>query len=127
MNLGGSIGVALIGSIVIAMLASTFSGSVALNPKVPQQVKLQVEVATTTFPDFVSVKELAAAAKHVGVSAQHTAELVKEYTVAQLTALQTGFAVLAVFALVALVWFLMLPREQPEVKDETRARVRAGT
>lgn len=122
MNLGGSIGVALVGSIVIAMLASTFSSSVAVNPKIPLPVRQQVDVVATHYADFVSVKDVSAAATRAGIPAGQTAELVKEYSVAQLSALQTGFAVLAILALVAIVWFLKLPEEALAATQEAAAR-----
>lgn len=112
LNLGGSVGVALIGSIVIAMLAGTFQTSVAANPSLPGPVKQQVDVAATQYADFISAKDLAAAAEQVGIPAEQTAVLVKEYSTAQLVALQTGFAFLAVFALIALVWFMRLPKSE---------------
>lgn len=127
LNLGGSVGVALVGSVVIAMLAGTFSASVSQNSSFPSQVKQQVQVAATNFPDFVSEKELAAAAASVGVSAEHTAALVKEYVVAQVTALQTGFALLAVLALASLVWFWRLPAIGSAEPDEASEPLEASS
>jgi Na+/melibiose symporter-like transporter len=115
LNLGASLGVALVGSIVIAMLATNFTSMVSANPKLPDSVKQQVSVAAEKSANFVSTTQVESAAKDAGLTADQTAELVNNYSDAQLAALRAGLAFLALFALLALAWVRRLPeRSQPE-------------
>ena len=114
LNLGASLGVALVGSIVIGLLASNFTSMVADNPKLPEPVKQQVSVAAAQDANFVSTADVEKAATEAGLPADQTAELVRNYSDAQLAALRAGLAFLALFALFALVWVRRLPeRAQP--------------
>jgi MFS family permease len=115
LNLGASLGVALVGSIVIAMLATNFTSMVSANPNLPDSVKQQVSAAAEKSANFVSTTQVETAAKDAGLTADQTAELVKNYSDAQLAALRAGLAFLALFALLALAWVRRLPeRSQPE-------------
>ena len=113
LNLGASLGVALVGSIVIAMLATNFTNMVAANPNLPDSVKQQVSAAAAQSANFATTAQVETAAKDAGLSADQTTELVKNYSDAQLAALRAGLAFLALFALLALMWVRRLPgREQ---------------
>ena len=54
LNLGASLGVALVGSILIASLATNFSTEVMASSKLPDSVKQQVVAASETSANFVS-------------------------------------------------------------------------
>ena len=54
LNLGASLGVALVGSILIASLATNFSTEVKANPNLPDSVKQQAVAASETSANFVS-------------------------------------------------------------------------
>jgi MFS family permease len=109
LNLGASLGVALVGSIVIAMLATNFTTRVSDNPNLPDSVKQQVTVAAEKSANFVSASQVESAAVAAGLPADQTTELVNNYSDAQLGALRAGLAFLALFALLALAWVRRLP------------------
>lgn len=109
LNLGASLGVALVGSIVIGLLAANFSTTVMASATLPDSVKQQVNTATQTNANFASTTQVEAAAKEAGLTADQTAELVATYSASQLAALRAGFAFLALFALIALAWVRRLP------------------
>jgi len=114
LNLGASLGVALVGSIVIAMLATNFTTMINTNPNLPDSVKQQVTAAAEQSANFVSTTEVEAAATDAGLPADQTAEIVTDYADAQLAALRAGLAFLALFAILALAWVRRLPeRAQP--------------
>ena len=109
LNLGASLGVALVGSIVIAMLASGFTDGVMASPTLPGEVKTQVAEAAEGSANFVSAGQVETAATDAGLPAEQVDEVVSTYTEAQLQALRAGFAFLALFALLALGWVRRLP------------------
>jgi hypothetical protein len=85
---------------------------VSANPNLPDSVKQQVSAAAEKSANFVSTTQVQTAAKDAGLTADQTAELVKNYSDAQLAALRAGLAFLALFALLALAWVRKLS-EQP--------------
>ena len=109
LNLGASLGVALVGSILLATLASNFSQDVQASSSLPESVKQQVSTAAAGSVNFVSTTEIEHAAGEAGVPADQTAELVATYSDAQLTALRSALGFLALFALFALAWVRRLP------------------
>jgi MFS family permease len=112
LNLGASLGVALVGAIVIAMLATNFTNMVTANPNLPDSVKQQASASAATSANFVSASEVESAAVAAGLPADQTAEIVANYEDAQLAALRAGLAFLALFALLALAWVRRLPDKQ---------------
>ena len=115
LNLGASLGVALVGSIVIGMLAANFTSTVMANPNLPDEVKQEVSVAAESSANFASTTQVEAAAQEADLTAEQTDELVTAYSEAQLDALRAGFAFLALFALIALAWVRRLPERPSEV------------
>ncbi len=113
LNLGASLGVALVGSILIASLASTFTSSVAENPDLSDELKQQVVATAEANANFVSTTQVEQAAADAGVPEDETAELVAVYSESQLTALRASLAFLALFALLALAWVRRLPERAP--------------
>jgi len=111
LNLGASLGVALVGSIVIATLASGFTTTVMESPTLPDSVKQQVSSAAAANANFVSASQVASAAAEAGLTQAQTDEVVSGYTDAQLNALRAGLGFLALFALFALAWVRRLPDE----------------
>jgi MFS family permease len=120
LNLGASLGVALVGSIVIATLAGNFTALVADNPNLSDSVKQQVTVAAEQNANFVSTSDVEAAAKEAGLPADQTAELVANYADAQLAALRAGLGFLALFALLALAWVRRLPEHAGQAVSEAQ-------
>ena len=116
LNLGASLGVALVGSIVIGMLATNFTTAVLESPTLPDNVKQEVAATAEKSANFVSTAEVEAAATDAGLPADQTAEIVAVYSEAQLEALRAGLAFLALFALLALAWVRRLPEERAVVE-----------
>ncbi len=111
LNLGASLGVALVGSILIASLGSNFTTTVAADPNLSASVKQQVTTAAAASANFVSTSQVASAAAEAGIPADQTTALVSAYADAQLKALRTGLAFLALFSLLALAYVRRLPDE----------------
>ena len=117
LNLGASLGVALVGSIVIGLLAANFTTTVMSSPTLSDSTKQQVSAAAEANANFVSTAQVEAAAKDAGLSAAETEELVTTYSEAQIDALRAGFAFLGLFALLALVWVRRLPDQAQPAPD----------
>ncbi len=109
LNLGASLGVALVGSILLAALAANFTQGIQASTSLPDSVKQQVSAAAQTSVNFASTAQVEQAAQQAGLPADQTAELVATYGDAQLTALRAALAFLALFALLALAWVRRLP------------------
>ena len=121
-QLGSSLGVALIGAIVLS----------GLDHRVPVQhrrgradqraeVSEQVGVAVGSGVDFVSADQIGAAAQEAGLDEPTAEALVDDYESAQLQALKTGLLVAAFLALLSLAFTKDLPHEVPKAADEDAA------
>ena len=67
-NLGASLGTALTGSILIAVLTASFLTNIEMNNAVPQSVKDKAKTELASGIPFMSDKQLEAAAKEAGAS-----------------------------------------------------------
>jgi hypothetical protein len=114
-NLGASIGTALAGAVLIASLTTSFTTGIQNNPDVPAQVKSAAEVQLSGGVPFVSDADLEKALDEAGVPADAAEEIVDENASARLGALRESLSILAVIALLALLFSIRIPREQPGV------------
>lgn len=108
MNLGASLGVALIGSILIASLVSNFQTNVVSDPalaNIAPQLSAQAEASA----NFVTVEQVASAATEAGLTPEEAAAVTDQYASAQISALKTAFAAIALFALLSLWYVQSLP------------------
>ena len=112
-QLGSSLGVALIGAIVLIGLTNTFISNVEDDPRISAAVSAQVGVAAGSNTNFVSSIQIDAAAKAAGLDAATTAALVDDYESAQLRALKAGLLTAAFLALISLGFTRELPHERP--------------
>jgi MFS family permease len=115
MNLGASLGVALIGSILIASLVGGFQKAVLADPAlaaVAPQLSAQAEQSA----NFVSVEQVTAGAEAAGLSPEEVAAVTEQYASAQIMALKVAFAALAFFALLALWYVQSLPKRADGAK-----------
>ncbi len=112
-NLGASIGTALTGAVLIAALSTSFLSGVAHNPAVPEQVKSHASTELAGGVPFVSDAQLRAGLQQAGVGLQASDAIVHENELARLNGLRTALSVLAVIALIALVFSRGIPTEQP--------------
>lgn len=121
-QLGSSIGVALIGSIVLAGLTSGFVANIENDERISDAVAQEVSVAAGTGVDFVAVEEVETAVRDAGVGADEAAAITDGYRSAQVRALKAGLLVAAFLALVSLLGTAKLPSE----RSDADARGRAG-
>jgi EmrB/QacA subfamily drug resistance transporter len=120
-QLGSSLGVALIGAIVLMGLTSTFISNVEHDPRISADVSAQVGVAAGSNTNFVSSSQIEAAAKTSGLDEASTAALVDDYESAQLRSLKAGLLAAALLALVSLGCNYSDPGGQPGVTLEQLA------
>jgi hypothetical protein len=118
-QLGSSLGVALIGAIVIAGLASTFVANLEADPRVADEVAQQVGVAVDGNVEFVSSEQVAEATEMAGLDPATATAIVEDYEDAQLQALKTGLLVAAAVALLALMFTGSLPGRRPGESQAT--------
>ncbi len=117
-QLGSSLGVALIGAIVLTGLTSVFLSNIESNPAISDKVASQVSVAVGTGIDFVSTDQVEAAAQDAGLDEATTTAIVDDYQDAQLKSLKAGLLVAALLALASLLFTRDLPRTVPSNDDE---------
>lgn len=108
-QLGSSVGVALIGAIVLAGLTNVFVRTIDADERIAPEVAQQVSIAAGNGVDFVASDDLAAAATDAGIDEQSADALVDDYEQAQLRALKTGLLVTGVLALLSLMSTRNLP------------------
>ena len=112
-QLGSSLGVALIGAIVLIGLTSTFITNVEKDPRISSEVAAQVGVAAGNNTNFVSSDQVHAAATSAGLDSASAAAVVEDYEAAQLRSLKAGLLAAGLLALFSLAFTRELPHEQP--------------
>ena len=122
-QLGSSLGVALIGAIVLMGLTSTFISNVQHDPRISADVAAQVGVAAGSNTNFVSSSQIETAAKKAGLDDASTAALVDDYEQAQLRSLKAGLLASALLALFSLGFTRELPHERPTPKKEAESEL----
>ena len=116
-QLGSSLGVALIGALVLVGLTSTFVSTIQGDERISAEVATQVGVAAESGVDFVSSTEIEAAAQAAGLDAATTAAIVDDYEQAQLRSLKAGLLAAAFIALASLAFTKDLPHGPPVVDE----------
>ena len=117
-QLGSSLGVALIGSIVLMGLTSTFISNVENDPRISSEVSAQVGVAAGSSTNFVAADQVESAAKKAGLDAAHTEALVQDYESAQLRSLKAGLLAAGLLALSSLAFTGELPSKRPKARQK---------
>ena len=115
-QLGSSLGLALIGAIVLMGLASTFISNVEKDPRISSEVAAQVGVAAGNQTDFVSANQVDSAAKEAGLDSASATALVQDYEAAQLRSLKAGLLAAGLLALISLGFTRELPHARPRPK-----------
>jgi hypothetical protein len=116
MQLGGSLGTALIGAVVISALGTAVLANVTSDPRISDAVDEQVTTAVGGGISFVSSDDVEAAAQEAGLSEDETTALIESYEDAQIRSLKLGLLVAANLALTAQLFAGGLPSrvEDPE-------------
>ena len=110
-QLGSSLGVALIGAIVLAGLTGAFISNVESDARIDQEAAAQVSVAVEPGIDFVAADQVEVAAQEAGLDDATSAAIADDYLQAQLLALKAGMLAAAFLALASLAFTKDLPHE----------------
>jgi len=116
-NLGASLGTALAGSVLIAVLTSSLLGGIQSNPDVPAAVKDRAGVQLASGVSFVSDSSLRAALTDAGVDGKTSDAIVTENRTARIAGLDAALAVLAFIALLSLFFTGRLPDRPAEPEE----------
>ncbi len=108
-QLGSSLGVALIGAIVLSGLTGSLVSSIQSDERISDEVASQVTVAVGSGIDFVAAEQVEAAALESGLDETTTRAIVEDYEQAQLQALKAGLLAAGFAALVSLAFTRNLP------------------
>ena len=126
MNLGASLGVALVGSILIASLVTNFQKAVISDPALASIAPQLVEQAEAS-ANFVSVEQVEATAEAAGLSPEEVEAVTAQYADAQIMALKVAFAAIAFFSILALWYVQSLPtKPRDELADGAPAAAGAA-
>jgi predicted MFS family arabinose efflux permease len=123
-QLGSSLGVALIGAIVLSGLTSAFVNTVQADERVSASVAAEVERRASTGVDFITLDDAREVVAAAGVDDATSEAVVEDYGSAQIAALKSGFLAAALFALLSLPFTRSLPHAR--VPSRTDAASPAG-
>jgi hypothetical protein len=112
-QLGASLGTALAGSVLIAILTVSFLTGIQQNPNVPDEVKAQASVELAAGVPFISNADLESLMTDAGASPELTSEVLAQNEASQIDGLRVALAVLALMGLVALFFSGRIPERQP--------------
>ncbi|MFD4134486.1 MFS transporter [Streptomyces goshikiensis] len=112
-NLGASIGTALAGSIMIAVLTSSFLATIDQNPAIPADVKSQAHTHLAGTAPFLSDEQLSAALDEAGTDPAVAQAALDANDSARIDGLRAALGILALTALLALFFTQRIPATQP--------------
>ena len=112
-QLGASLGTALAGSILIAVLTASFLTGIQNNPSVPQEAKAQASTKLAAGAPFISDKDIEARMSAAGRSQQEIDAAVKQNDASQIDGLRAALSVLAVMGVIALFFTGRIPKKEP--------------
>lgn len=122
MQLGSSIGVALVGAIVLSGLVANFLTQIEDDARVPSVVVGQTTVRVSEGVSFVSAEQVREVARDADLAPAVVDALVDDYTAAQLFALKSGLLACMLLALLAIPATRRLPADRPGVTGAAPAR-----
>ena len=128
-NLGASIGTALSGAILIAVLTTTFFGSVAANPAIPKELASQGagRAVEPAYPSSATPTSTRSCRRPTSRRRRPTPSW-RRTSHSRINGLRAALAVLALIALIALAMTRRLPTVQPgDAPSGTPTEPRAGT
>ena len=125
-NLGSSLGTALIGSILIGALATSFASGVATSA-LPAEVQTLVTEATDEGVEIVPAASVPQIAEEAGLSEDDGAELQRVYVGSQLESLRIAFFGLIALALLSLLASRGIPDEVPLRRPQDVSEPTAAT
>jgi hypothetical protein len=123
-NLGASMGTALAGSLMISAVSAGFLTNIQQNPSIPNRIKEDATVKLAGGVPFISDADFNAALDEAGVRNKTSEDALAAYQDARIDGLKTSLGILAVLALVGLLYSGRIPSRQPQgggvpVEDDT--------
>jgi EmrB/QacA subfamily drug resistance transporter len=116
-QLGSSIGVALIGSIVLTSLSGAYLRQIADDDRISSETASAVEVRLASGSSFIPSDQAEAAAREAGLPDAEVQALVEDYEEAQLQALRSGLLAVVAIAGAAFLVTGNLPSRRPYDDD----------
>jgi EmrB/QacA subfamily drug resistance transporter len=126
LNVGASLGTALVGSILIATLSALFLQGIAAHPDVPASLTAHAEATFGAGVPFVSDSAVRSTLQAAGVPETTINAVLAVNASARLSALRAALAVVALVAVLALFFTSWIPTKQPGATDATGAQKPAG-
>ena len=120
-NLGASLGTALAGSVLISVLTASLIAGIQTNPQVPAEVKAKAGIELAAGVPFLSDTALQTGLTDAGVTADTASAIVEENRVARIEGMDFALGVLALLALISLLFSGRIPEEPAagELVEET--------
>lgn len=112
-NLGASIGTALAGSVLLAVLTASLITGITTDPNVPDSVKQRTTVSLSSGVPFISDSTLSDALTDAGVPPTVANDILSKNRSARIEGLDAALSVLAILAVISLLFTRRLPDEQP--------------
>lgn len=119
-NLGASLGTALIGSVLIATLSTSFTSGIQDNPAVPSTVQEQAKVQLASGVPFISDTQLHGALDTAGVDQATADAIMSVNSASRLDALRAALALTALLAIAALFMTGRLPEQATGAPERPR-------
>ena len=120
-NLGASIGTALAGSVMIAVLTSSAIAGLNTSAEVPASVQEQASVELAAGIPFVSDSQLEDALADTDLSASASDAIIETNKEARVEGLDAALAVLALLAIISLFFTRRVPTAQPSGDEPAAA------
>lgn len=112
-NLGASLGTALAGSMLLSVLTLSLISTIRDNPAIPESVKSQAGVQIAAGVPFVSDTQARTELEKAGVPEEVTAAVLDANAQARADGMDAALAVLALIAVVSLMFTGRIPDRQP--------------
>jgi hypothetical protein len=125
-NLGASLGTALIGSILMATLASSMIEGVLANPDIPDSVKESATVELASDVPFISDTQLEAALAEADVPPDVAAAAIEINADARLDGLRIALSAVVLAGIIALFFTSHIPTVPPGRNEPEAASPTAG-
>jgi MFS family permease len=126
LNLGASIGTALIGAVLVAALINGFNDRLTNDPNVPASLSRQISAHTEEGIDIVPVGQVEQTGLAQGLPPAQAEAVAASYGDAQLEALRKSLGAVALIAVLS-VWFTRkLPSGSTEAAEEDRPAAAAA-